>query len=128
MLCAERRDGAPRATREQTVNDGVTDPIRPRARGQTSIQPERIAREPYPCNSPLARAPFKNREDDRVHVHVEMPIDVIELQSRGAEPRKLFRHLCFQLRLQLPLKEEFHARGYGILTELTLLVHQAGNL
>src|SRR3989442_3995673 len=109
------------------VNERVDRAITPMPGCQTRIEPKRVEGEPQALNAQLSCILHQDAEDRRVQVQVQVPIHMVQWQTRLGELLELLVNFRPQLVVQLPTKEVAHADTRWVHIKLLTRVHQTGN-
>ena len=78
-------------------------------------------------DGPLADAAHQNREHRRVQMKVQVPVDMVELESGRVEFIELRLDFAFQLRAQVLAKKVANPSRDRVVAEISIVIHQAGN-
>src|SRR6266545_8084905 len=81
MPDATPAQGGAGARRQQRKDQRVTGAIEQMSRRQPQVQPEGITGEPQVRDAPVASVAHQYSEDCRVHVKMEMSVDVVEREA-----------------------------------------------
>ena len=118
----------PCTSAQQVIDKAVKGPINPKTGGEPSVEPKRIEGQTQTLEAQCARVAQEDAQDRRVHVEVEMAIDVVQRQAACAELFKLGVDLGAQLFAQLALKKITPAASNGVILKTSIGAHEARNL
>ena len=99
-----------------------------RARIERQVPAKLFTRQPKSRDPELLRELDQAGQDDRVQVHVEMPVDVGEGEARLPEPHELLPDLVRELRARRARELVAQADPDGAAAEESPIVHEGGDL
>ena len=119
--------GRTRSGRERSINGGVGHAIKPRAVCKPRVQPEQVPRQAQMLDAPLARVLHQNGKYDRVQMHVQMAINVIEFKSGCLEAVKLRCNLGLKLCAKLAAKKILHPGIHRTVRKFATFIYETGD-
>ena len=108
-------------------NRRVCGSIQPPALGEWYVHPERFACQAQVVDTELLCVRHQNSEHGRMQVEVQMAVDMIQRQARGAETRELFVDFRAKLVAQVASKEIMETDFGWVIAEFALCIDEAGN-
>src|SRR6266478_6619132 len=127
MADAATLEPGPRARREAMVNKSVHRAITPMPGRETHIEPKRVEGEPQAPDAQLSCVLHQDAENRRVQVQVQVPVHMVQRETRLGEPLELLMNFRAQLITQCPTKEIAQAHACWVCIKLQVRVHQLGN-
>src|ERR1051326_2296458 len=125
---AEAPEPRPSIGRKATKHHRVQSAISPVARSQPRIQPEWIERQTQALDAQGACVAQENAQDYRVHVEMEMAIDVVKRQAGCAKLFKLSVDFGAQLFAQFTVEKITPAATNRVVVKTALGADQTRNL
>src|SRR6266498_2926156 len=99
---------------EVTKQGGVAQPPGEPAAGQSQVQPAAVAGQPQAPDAPGPGVFQQDLQDNRVEVKVQVAVDVVELETRGAKSLELRGDFVAELRTKSPVEKVAGADGDGV--------------